>query len=111
MIAGKLTNLKKGLEQRMALRGKISGYLGMWSRQRVTAMELTQPRKGGGGLCRVTGPLLGLCRGTVRNGSCTGMSGTCVIRVTCAGCATMTRKGGGGHWVCRGNKKIALTHA
>ena len=45
------------------------------------------------GLCRVTGPPLGLCR----NGSCTRMSGTMsVIRVTCAGCTTMTRRGEGG---------------
>ena len=50
----------------------------------------------GGGLCCVTGPPLGLCHGTVRNGSCTRMSGTCAICVTYAGCATMTRSGGGG---------------
>ena len=66
--------------------------------------------EGGGGLglglCRVTGPPL--CRvrclaGTARNGWCTRMSGTCVACVTCAGCATMTwRGGGGGHRkVCR----------
>ena len=45
----------------------------------------SQWRGGGLGLGRVTGP--------PRNGSCTRMSGTCV---TCAGCATMTWRGGGG---------------
>ena len=53
------------------------------------------------GLCRVTGPPLGLCRGTVRDGSCTRMSDTCVTCHTCAGYATMTRRGGGGHRLCR----------
>ena len=48
------------------------------------------------GLCRVMGPPLGLCCGTVRNGACTRMSVTCVTCVTYAGCATMTRRGGGG---------------
>ena len=42
---------------------------------------------GGGGLCRVTGPL--------RSGWCIRMSGTCVTRVTCAGCATLTPRRGG----------------
>ena len=37
--------------------------------------------RGGLGLYCVTGLPLGLCRGTVRNGLCTRMSGTCV---TCA---------------------------
>ena len=74
-------------------------------------LELTEPRtvagggRGGVELCRVMGPPLGLCRGTVRDGSCTGMSGTCVMRATCAGCATMTPRrggrGGGRHCVCR----------
>ena len=52
---------------------------------------------GGLGLCRVTRPPLGLCRGTARNGLCTRMSGTCV---TCAACATMTRRRGGGGLGC-----------
>ena len=61
---------------------------------------LTPPWRVGGvgglGLCCVTGPPLGLCRGTVRNGSCTRMSSSCVTCVTCATCATMTRSGGEG---------------
>ena len=51
---------------------------------------------GGLGLCCVTRPQLGLCRGTVRSGLCTRMSGTCV---TCVTCATMTWRGRGGGFI------------
>ena len=58
------------------------------------------------------GPPFGLCRGTVRNDSCTRMSGTCVACVTCAGCATMTWRGGGGggHRVCRDTRRYMGQH-
>ena len=71
----------------------------------LSIKELTQPRGGGGGSgravprCRHIGCVVS--HGAAAMSCCVRVIGTCV---TCAGCATMTRRGGGGdHWkVCRG---------
>ena len=64
-------------------------------------MELTQPRRGGGGgsgravpRCRHIGCVVS--HGAAAMSCCVRVIGTCVTCAGCAGCATMTRRGGGG---------------
>ena len=64
-------------------------------------VELTQPRRGGGGgsgravpRCRHIGCVVS--HGAAAMSCCVRVIGTCVTCAGCAGCATVTRRGGGG---------------
>ena len=63
-------------------------------------------KRGGGGGCVVSWHRAATWAMSWHDGSCTRMSGTCVIRSTCAGCATITRRRGGGVIGCAATRVV-----